>query len=368
MILSDKTLNPVAEKVMSNQRINQDDALRLFRSNDIISIGRLADYRLKSENNLPDEVYYSYNLNINPTNICELRCKLCAFSKSAGEAGAYELKLSEMIDSAKMLAHLNPDEHLEVHIVGGLHAPYNLDFYEKLLSEIKAIDKKMSIQAFTAVEIDYMAKKSGTDIKTTLKRLKEAGLDAMPGGGAEIFSDRTRKDICEKKISGEKWLAIMKEAHELNIPTNATMLYGHIETDQERVEHMKRLRDLQDETGGFKSFVPLSFHESNTRVKKSRCNTGFDDLKVLAIARIFLDNFQNIKALHNTLGLKFAQIALFYGANDLGGTAYDEKIIKAAGALADNGIVENDIITIIKAAGKIPVRTDSAYLIKNRRA
>jgi aminodeoxyfutalosine synthase len=210
-----------------------------------------------------------------------------------------------------------------------------------------------------------LCKKSAAE---TLARLRAAGLDAMPGGGAEIFNDEIRKKICPKKIKSAKWLDIMKQAHEQGIPTNATMLYGHIETDRDRVRHMELLRELQDETGGFKSFVPLAFYDRNVKVARTRYNSGFDDLKVLAVARIFLDNFSYIKALHNMIGLKFAQAALYFGANDLGGTSYDERIVRAAGAVPAGTVTERDLIKTIAGAGKIPVRTDSTYSLKIRRS
>ncbi len=358
----DKTLQKIEKKVYAGERINTDDALSLFASNDIIAIGKMADFM--RQKNASDEVYYSYNLNINPTNVCQLRCDLCAFSKDAGEPGSYELSFDEMMRKIKEMAGTDPKDLFEVHIVGGLNPKYGLDFYIKLLKAIKAVRKGISIQAFTAVEIEYLADISKISVPEVLKKLKNAGLDTMPGGGAEIFNKRVRDKICSKKISAKKWLAVMETAHGLGLPTNATMLYGHIETDAERVEHLEMLRNLQDRTGGFKCLVPLSFHKANTKVARTRVNTGYDDLKVIAVSRIFLDNFPGVKALYTTLGLKFAQAALFFGANDLGGTSFDERIVKAAGARHVESVSEMDLIKIIKGAGRTAVRTESTYTNK----
>lgn len=351
----------ITAKAAAGERITPREALALFASDDIISIGEAAAARLASTARAPEEVYYSCNININPTNICCLRCDLCAYSRSEGEEGAYREKYEAIIERVRSAHRADPEGHIEAHIVGGLDPAYGIDFYENLLRGIKGVSRNISIQAFTAVEIDYMARLARISVDETLGRLKAAGLDAMPGGGAEIFNDEIRRIICKKKISSGAWLDVMRRAHRLEIPTNATMLYGHIETDADRVRHLELLRDLQDETGGFKSFVPLAFYDKNVKVARTRFNTGFDDLKVIAVARIFLDNFANIKALPNMIGLKFAQAALFFGANDLGGTSVDEKIVKAAGAAPAAAITESGIISAVRGAGKVPVRTDSTY-------
>jgi len=364
----DGLMNSIKDKVFSNKRISVQDALFLFESDDIITLGELADCRLKSAAEAPREVYYSYNININPTNICRLRCKLCAFSKSPGDDGAYSQTAGEILSRVKKALKANPGEHIEAHIVGGLDPAYDLSFYESLLRRLKALSDKITVQAFTAVEIDYLSKLDKISADEVLKALKKAGLDAMPGGGAEIFNDEIRSVICEKKIKSREWLDIMKKAHAHGIPTNATMLYGHVETDSDRVRHLELLRELQDETSGFKSFVPLAFHDKNAIVKKKRYTSGIDDLKVLAVSRIFLDNFSNVKALHNMLGLKFAQTTLFFGANDLGGTSFDERIVKAAGACQAAEVSEADLVRLIEGAQKIAVRTDSTYSLKMKRS
>lgn len=362
-----KQFKAIEDKIYSGGRIDEADALFLFGSSDIVGLGRLADLRRKQI--AGDDVFYSFNLNVNPTNVCELRCDLCAFSKDEGEPGSYERSIAEIVGSVKKLAGRDAGSLFEVHIVGGLSPKLTLAYYEELLERIKNIRHGISIQAFTAVEIDYLAKNARLTIDETLKKLKKAGLDTIPGGGAEIFSDRVRKVICKDKISGEDWLSVMNAAHNAGIPTNATMLYGHIETDEERVDHLSRLRALQDRTGGFKCFVPLSFYEGNTKVRRTRVNTGYDDLKVIAVGRLFLDNFTGVKALYTTLGIKFAQIALSFGANDLGGTSIDERIVRAAGAAGPcEGVSEKDLIRIIEGAGRAAVRTESTYSKKIRRS
>jgi len=358
-----KKLDRIEDKVYSGERITREDALALFASNDILAIGKMAD--LRRSQIAGDDVYYSYNLNVNPTNICALRCDLCAFSRDEGDPGSYALDAAEIIERVKKIAKLSHGSLFEVHIVGGLNPAYGLTYYEKLLKEIKKAVRGVSIQAFTAVEIDYFARLEGVNASEALRRLKKAGLDAMPGGGAEIFDESVRKRICRSKIGADKWLDVMRAAHNAGIPSNATMLYGHIETDEQRVEHMERLRALQDETRGFKSFVPLAFFEKNTRVRRTRAATGFDDLKVIAIGRIFLDNFRNVKALYTALGIRFAQIALEFGANDLGGTSLDERIVNAAGASVGSETSERELVEIINGAGRKPVRTNSLYRAGN---
>lgn len=354
-----KSLSAIENKVYSGKRITAGDALTLFGSDDILAIGKMADFRRRET--AGDEVYYSYNLNVNPTNVCELRCGLCAFSRDRGEAGSYESGIPEILERVRKIARKAGGKLFEAHIVGGLNPAYGLEFYEKLLPMIKKSVRGVTVQAFTAVEVDYFARLAGIGLHETLLRLKKAGLDAMPGGGAEIFAPGVREKICPDKMGAGRWLEVMRHAHEVGIPSNATMLYGHVESDEDRVDHMDRLRGLQDETGGFRSFVPLAFHEKNTRVERSRPATGFDDLKVVAVARLFLDNFRNVKALYTSLGLRFAQIALEFGANDLGGTSLDERIADAAGAGSHSGISEADLVKTIEGAERVPVRTNSLY-------
>jgi len=400
------SLKKIENKVLFSKRLSPDDALALFQSDDIFTIGRLANIVAERRNG--KNAYFIQNHHINPTNICVNRCKFCAFSRSKGEKGAYELSIKEIIK--KLKAHedafsgqrsavknkiQNPKStnhsslvtrhsslsFSEVHIVGGLHPDWQFDFYLEMLRKIKKSFPHIHIKAFTAVEIDYFSKISGKGLTDTLKELKNAGLDSMPGGGAEIFSARVRDRICPEKISGKRWLEIMDNAHRAGIKSNATMLYGHLENHKHRIEHMLKLRELQDRTGGFQAFIPLAFHPMNTElgirdnglgIKKTGVRgqgsgvsigytSGIDDLKTIAIARLFLDNFPHIKAYWIMLGEKIAQLALMFGADDLDGTIIEEKITHSAGALSGHAMTRAQLINLIEKAGKVPVERDSFY-------
>jgi len=384
------SLKTIETKVLSGKRISPDDALELFENDDIFTIGRLANIAAEKKNG--KNAYFIQNHHINPTNICINRCKFCAFSRSKGEKGAFELSIREIIKKLqaqmpevrnqtsgdrKKLRSLTPkfrSPFSEVHIVGGLHPDWTLEYYLDMLKTIKKNFPHIHIKAFTAVEIDYFSKISGLSLSETLLELKNAGLDSMPGGGAEIFNTRVRSRICPEKISGKKWLDVMEKAHDIGIRSNATMLYGHLETYRQRTEHMLKLRDLQDRTGGFQAFIPLAFHPVNTDlgIRKSGFRdqgtgvsigytSGIDDLKTIAIARLFLDNFPHIKAYWIMLGEKIAQIALMFGADDIDGTIIEEKITHSAGALSGNAMTRAELIHLIKKAGKIPVERDSFY-------
>ena len=382
------SLKKIEKKFLARKRLAPDDALALFKSDDIFTIGRLANIAAERKNG--KNAYFIQNHHINPTNICVNRCKFCAFSRSKGEKGAYELSIKEIIKKLQaqmpevssqksvVTKKLKPRSPFsEVHIVGGLHPDWPLEYYLEILETIKNNFPNIHIKAFTAVEIDYFSKISGLPLAETLLQLKNAGLDSMPGGGAEIFNARVRSRICPEKISGKKWLDVMKKAHSIGIKSNATMLYGHLETYGQRTEHMLKLRDLQDSTGGFQAFIPLAFHPMNTelsqksevRSQKSKPLTinpcgytsGIDDLKTIAIARLFLDNFPHIKAYWIMLGEKIAQLALMFGADDLDGTIIEEKITHSAGALSGNAMTRAQLIHLIEKAGKIPVERDSFY-------
>jgi len=374
----------IEKKMLSGHRLTADDALSLFQSDDIFTLGRLANLVAESKNG--KNAYFVRNHHINPTNICVNRCKFCAFSRSKGEKGAYELSIKEIIKklkegqesrvksqessekrktraSAKNLT-LNSKlltPYSEVHIVGGLHPDRQFDFYIEMLRQIKKHFPYIHIKAFTAVEIDYFSKISGLTLTDTLCALKSAGLDSMPGGGAEIFNARVRNRICPEKINSQRWLQIMEEAHNAGIRTNATMLYGHLEKYEHRVEHMQRLRDLQDRTGGFQAFIPLAFHPLNTKIDGAKYTSGIDDLKTIAVSRLFLDNIPHIKAYWIMLGEKIAQLALMFGADDLDGTIIEEKITHSAGALSGSALTRSQMINLIGKAGKVPVERDSFY-------
>ena len=286
------TFKNISEKVHASQRITSDEALFLFNSNDLLGIGELA--ALANEKKNGKNVYFNVNRHINPTNVCVNRCAFCAFSRTAGEDGAYTLALDEICRRAH---EAEEDGATEVHIVGGLHPDLAFEFYEEALKAIRNTAPNLHIKAFTAVEIEYFSRITGLAIQQVLERLIKAGLGSMPGGGAEILGEAVRVKICPEKISGERWLEINRLAHLVGLKTNATMLYGHVESAADRVEHMELLRSLQDETGGFQAFIPLAFQTENSDLKLDiKGASGLDDLKTLAISRIYLDNFDHIKA------------------------------------------------------------------------
>ncbi|MEW6408510.1 MAG: aminofutalosine synthase MqnE [Nitrospirota bacterium] len=349
------SVEKIKNKIISSERLSREDVLELFLSDDIFSIGKMAQWVAEKKNG--KFVYFIHNRHINPTNLCVNRCRLCAFSKDKGDPNAYTMSLEDIMEKAR-----NSEKGItEFHIVGGLHPELSFDYYIQMLKMLKEEFPDIHIQAFTAVEIDYFSKISGLDVRDVLIKLKEAGLGSLPGGGAEIFDPSVRGAICEKKISGERWLEIMEIAHTLGLRSNATMLYGHIEDYGQRVDHLIKLRELQDKTGGFQSFIPLSFHPYGTEIKKSYLTTGIDDLKTLAISRLVLDNFDHIKAFWIMLGEKIAQVSLYFGVDDIDGTVVEEKITHAAGATRGEELTKEDLVDMIKRAGKIPVERDTIY-------
>lgn len=345
-------MNEIKGKIMSGIRLGLNEGVFLFESDDLFSLGKLANEIAERKNG--KNVYYVRNRHINPTNICVNRCKFCAFSRSKGEKGAYELTIEEI------LSRLTEGRYREVHIVGGLHPDWDLEYYVRTISEIKKRFPEIHIKAFTAVEIDHFSRISGMTIRDVLKKLKDSGLDAMPGGGAEIFAEKIRSELCPEKISSERWLEIHREAHKLGIRTNATMLYGHIESYRDRVDHLIRLRALQDETGGFLAFIPLPYHPVNTETGGS-FTSGIDDLKTIAISRLILDNFDHIKAYWIMLGEKIAQLSILFGADDIDGTVIEEKITHSAGAMTEEGLTIEELREIIIKTGKTPIERDALY-------
>ena len=343
------------KRLTDGGRLLDKEALELFKSDDLFSIGELADYLCEKKNK--NIKYFSRNMHINPGNVCINRCKFCAFSRSIGEEGAYSYTIDEMVQKAKdMEGRIS-----ELHIVGGLNPEMDLTFYSELFTSIKLALPTVSIKALTAVEIDYLSTTSGLTVKQVLKVLRAAGLDTMPGGGAEIFKSGVRSRLCPEKINASRWLQIMETAHKTGIKTNATMLFGHLESYSDRVDHMRRLRALQDKTGGFLAFIPLPFHAKNTDITESHPVSGIDILKTIAISRIYLDNFDHIKAYWIMTGEKLAQTALLFGADDLDGTVIEEKITHAAGGKTKESMSVEEIAALIKRAGKKPVERDSFY-------
>jgi aminodeoxyfutalosine synthase len=352
------SLAALSAKVQAGQRLSDEDALALFACPDLLAIGELA--ALANERRNGRRVFFNVNRHLNPTNICVNRCAFCAFSKTADEPGAYCLDLEEVrLRAVEAVAQ----GATEIHIVGGLHPDLPFDFYLALLRTVREVSPGLHIKAFTAVEIDYLAGLAGLSLAETLARLQEAGLGSLPGGGAEIFAPAVRQRLCPEKISGERWLAIMREVHRAGLKSNATMLYGHIESHADRVDHLRRLRELQDETGGFQVFIPLAFQKENNPLGhlKDPMSGGVDDLKTLAVARLYLDNFTNVKAYWVMLGVKIAQAALCFGVNDLDGTVVEERIGHDAGAASPQSMGRDDIVSLIRTAGRIPVERDTLY-------
>ena len=338
--------------------LGDDEALFLFRSHELLEIGELAASANRRKNG--DRVYFNVNRHINHTNICVNRCAFCAFSRTADQPDAYTYDLREIEDRAREALTQGATE---IHIVGGLHPDLPFAFYRDMLRRVKAVSPDLHVKAFTAVEIDYLAKIARLSVPETLRELKEAGLGSLPGGGAEIFSERVRARLCPEKISGERWLEIMEEVHRAGLKSNATMLYGHVESYADRVDHLARLRALQDETGGFQVFIPLAFQKENNPLGhlKNPASGGVDDLKTLAVARLYLDNFANIKAYWVMLGEKIAQTALCFGVNDLDGTVVEEKIGHDAGAASPQAMSRDGIVNLIRQAGRLPVERDTLY-------
>ncbi len=352
----DKSLLPIWEKILQGKRLGKEDGLILYKSNDILGIGAMADYvRTKRHQN---KAYYVYNQHINYTNVCINRCRFCAFARDKGENGSYTYS----VDQVKKRLMERIDEPIrEIHMVGGLNPALPFEYYTELLKTVRNIRPKATIKAFTAVEIDYFAKISGKSLENTIEALKDAGLGMIPGGGAEVISKRIHKELFPKKIDGKRWIEVMQAIHKSGLTANATMLYGHIETHEERVSHLLALRELQDRTGGFSAFIPLAFHPENTALSHFSNTTGFDDLKTIAIARLILDNFDHIKAYWVMIGEKLAQVALSFGADDLDGTIVEEKITHMAGAKSPKGLAREKMEYLIASAGFVPVERDSFY-------
>lgn len=367
-IANNSSLIDIYKKVQDNRRLSQEDGIRLFESTDILAIGAMADLarinRLKQCNadKKLDYVYWINNHHLNLTNICEGKCKFCAYRKQKNEDGSFFLTLDQAIEYIETRVNRNVKE---IHIVSALNPDWNLESYIILLKECRRILPDTHIQALTAVEIDYIAKISNLSIRETLKKLKDAGLGSIPGGGAEVFSPQVRERVCPDKISGEKWLEIMEIAHNLEIKSNATMLTGISETIEDKIDHMLAIRDVQDRTGGFMTFIPLFCHYDNTELDKQDNLTGFDIIKAYAISRLMLDNIPHIKAFWIQIGIKMAQLTLGFGVDDLDGTVIEEKITHSAGAKTGQALSKDELVRLIKNAGKTPVERDTVYNIIN---
>ncbi len=354
--IDDARLKPILEKVEAGERLGFADGATLFRTPDILTLGYLANIVRERKNG--NVTYFNVNRHINPTDVCVASCRLCAFGKSAKDPKAYTWSLDEVWHRA---GEGWTEAITEFHIVGGLHPQLTLDWYCQMLRGLKDRFPQVHLKAFTMVEVAYLAHRSKISIRETLERLIAAGVDSLPGGGAEVFSDRVRRIICDHKIDGSQWLDAARTAHKLGLKSNCTMLYGHIETDEDRVDHLLKLREVQDETRGFQTFIPLAFHPDNTALSHIPRTSGFLDLKNIAVARLLLDNIDHIKAYWIMMTPGIAQIAQRFGADDIDGTVVEEKIYHDAGATTKQALRRNELLRLIREAGREPLERDTLY-------
>ncbi len=361
--LRDPALRPIASKVLEGGRLNEADGLTLYNTPDLIGLGTLADYANRRRNG--DRVWFSANQHINPTNVCILRntCTFCSFARMPKEDGAYTRSLEEVYHEA---AQATGSPTREFHIVGGLHPKLGVDYYVEMIQGLRERHPDVHIKALTAVEIAHIARVSKLSITDTLKRLKDAGLTSLPGGGAEVFSTAVRATIAERKLSGEEYLRVHGEAHALGIPTNCTMLYGHVETAEDRIQHLSMLREQQDRSGGFLTYIPLAYHTENNELgeelgRVGTATTGFEDLRNIAVGRLFLDNIPHVKTHWPMVTPFISQIALSFGCDDVEGTVVFERIYHDAGARTDLGMAYSALVALIRDAGKVPMERDSLY-------
>jgi aminodeoxyfutalosine synthase len=354
--IEDGRLRPILEKIESGDRLSYDDAVTMYRSSDILALGYMAN--LVRERLHGDITYFNVNRHINPTDVCVASCRLCAFGKRVRDPHAYTMSMEQVWEVAgKGYA----EAVTEFHIVGGLHPELTLDWYCEMIAGLKERYPSVHLKAFTMVEVAYLAKRAKISNRETLEKLKTAGVDSLPGGGAEIFSERVRRIICDHKIDGDQWLETARIAHEIGLKSNCTMLYGHLETAEDLGDHLVKLRTLQDDTHGFVTFIPLAFHPANTALAHLPATSGFNDLKQIAISRLMLDNIPHIKAYWIMMTPGVAQIAQRFGANDIDGTVVEEKIYHDAGATTAQHLRRQDLLRLIRKAGRDPVERDTAY-------
>jgi aminodeoxyfutalosine synthase len=349
----------IRDKIRDGEPLTLEDGVALFEHKNLLEVGALANE--VRERLHGDRTYFNRNLHINATNVCEASCRFCSFARlEEGKPGAYTMSHQEAW--SKLQARLDAKDPItEIHIVNGLHPGLPFEYYTELLAGLKRMQPSIHLKAFTAVELHYYAKKYGFTYAEVISKLRAAGMDSIPGGGAEIFAERVRKKICDDKCTADEWLEVHRTAHNLGLRSNCTMLYGTIETVEERVDHMLRLRALQAETGGFQTFIPLAFHPDNNTLMRLPGPTGVEDLRTYAVARLVLDNIPHIKAYWIMLGVKTAQSALWFGADDLDGTVQEEKIYHMAGAETPQAMSPGEIVRIIQNAGRTPVERDTLY-------
>jgi aminodeoxyfutalosine synthase len=363
--LRDSRLHPVAEKVALGARLDHDDGVALYATPDLLGLGMLADFANQRHNG--DRVFFSANQHINPTNVCVLRntCTFCSFARVPREEGAYTRSLEEVFEEAEQATGMPTREF---HIVGGLHPKLRLSYYTEMIRGLQQRHPQVHVKALTAVEIAHLARIEKTTEREVLLALKDAGLTSLPGGGAEVFSTAVRATIAERKLTGEEWLRVHRVAHELGIPTNCTMLYGHVETAEDRIEHLASLRSLQDETGGFLTYIPLAYHPDHNELgeemgRVGTATTGYEDLKNIAVGRLFLDNIPHVKTHWPMVTPFLSQIALSFGCDDVEGTVVYERIYHEAGAHTAMHMPYMELVRLIRGAAKRPVERDSLYQV-----
>jgi aminodeoxyfutalosine synthase len=350
-------LAEIERKIQAGERLTPEEGVRLFSPDlDLHALGCLADEFRQQKNG--DAVYYNLNAHLNPTNICLYRCKLCAYSCDPGDAKAFLMTEDEVLARGREAAE---NGCTELHIVGGVHPDKSFDWYRNLLARLHDAFPRVMLKAWTAVEISHFVQQTGRSVESVLSELIDLGLCCLPGGGAEIFASEVRNQVCPAKADAETWLDVHRTAHRLGLKTNATMLYGHVETPEHRIDHLVRLRALQDETGGFQTFIPLAFHPDGTGLSHLRRPTGLEDLHIMAVSRLMLDNFPHLKAYWISLGVATAQIALGYGADDLDGTVRHERIHHDAGSTAPEILTVSQLEALIRETGRTPVERDTLY-------
>jgi aminodeoxyfutalosine synthase len=354
------TLDSIREKVEANERLDFEDGLALMESDDVLALGELADLARRARGG-NDEVFFVQNLYLNQTNVCRVKCKFCAFAKTQKQAEAYTITPDELVDDALRQRELTG--FTEIHMVNGENPHVDFSFYVDTIRKLRDAMPDVHLKCYTASEIHHMTKLSGLSHEEVLRELRDAGLGSLPGGGAEVFAERVRRLVAPGKEHPDFWFLTHDTAHRLGIPTHCTMLYGHVETYEERVDHLLRLRDQQDSTGGFLAFIPLAFHPENTVFERRgfRHTTGSDDLKMIAVSRLLLDNIPNIKAYWIMMGMPMAAVALHFGANDVQGTVVREEIFHAAGARTETEQKIDELVRFVQEAGRVPVQRDTLY-------
>ncbi|MGD8192097.1 aminofutalosine synthase MqnE [Brevibacillus ginsengisoli] len=357
----DQSLAAVAEKVLNNQRLSVEDGLVLYNSQDLLTIGQLANLVNTRKNG--DNVYFIQNMYINPTNVCEANCKFCGFRRDLGEEGAYTMSMDELLHYVGGRYH---EGIREFHIVGGHNQHQKFDYYLDTVRTLKKAYPNVTIKAYTGAEIEFFSRISGLSFREVIQELIKAGLDTMPGGGAEILTERYREKMSPEKASTDQWLEAHEAAHQLGLKTHATMLYGSIETKEERLIHMHRVRELQDRTNGYMVFIPLAMQPMKVTAGIKRRTSAIDDLKTIAISRLMLDNFDHIKAYFINIGTQLTQVALTMGSSDIHGTLIEERISHAVGALTQAGLTVDELVWLVEGAGKKAVERDTFYNVIKR--